>query len=89
MKLIKHYDCVIDYHLGKANVVANPFSRKSSNSLGHIRTVEKLLPDELRSLPLEVRIDENNLLVAHLKIKPIHIDSVDTIFCSINFKRRK
>ena len=29
MKLIKDYDCVIDYHPGKANVVANALSRKS------------------------------------------------------------
>ena len=29
MKLIKDFDCVIDYHLGKANVVANALSRKS------------------------------------------------------------
>ena len=28
MKLIKDYDCVIDYHLGKANVVADALSRK-------------------------------------------------------------
>ena len=28
MELIKDYDCVIDYHPGKANVVANALSRK-------------------------------------------------------------
>ena len=29
MELIKDYDCMIDYHLGKANVVADALSRKS------------------------------------------------------------
>ena len=29
MELIKDYDCVIDYHLGKANVVADALSKKS------------------------------------------------------------
>ena len=29
MELIKYYDCVIDYHLGKANVVVDSLSRKS------------------------------------------------------------
>ena len=29
MELIKDYDCVIDYHLGKANVVAKALSRKT------------------------------------------------------------
>ena len=33
MKLIKDYDCVIDYHLGKANVVADTLSRKSAQTL--------------------------------------------------------
>ena len=32
--------------------------------------------DELRSLPLELRIYENDLLIAHLKVKLIHIDKL-------------
>ena len=31
---------------------------------------------ELRSLPLELRIYKNDLLIAHLKVKPIHIDRI-------------
>ena len=33
MELIKDYDCVIDYHYGKANVVADALSRKSVQTL--------------------------------------------------------
>ena len=33
MELIKDYDCVIDYHPGKANVVADALSRKSIQML--------------------------------------------------------
>ena len=33
MELIKDYDCVIDYHPEKANVVANALSRKSVQTL--------------------------------------------------------
>ena len=33
MELIKDYDCVIDYHPGKANVVADALSRKSIQTL--------------------------------------------------------
>ena len=33
MELIKDYDCVIDYHDGKANVVADALSRKSVQTL--------------------------------------------------------
>ena len=33
MELIKDYDCVIDYHPGKANVVADALSRKTLQTL--------------------------------------------------------
>ena len=33
MELIKDYDCVIDYHPGKANVVANALSKKTVQTL--------------------------------------------------------
>ena len=33
MELIKDYDCVIDYHPGKANVVVDALSRKSIQML--------------------------------------------------------
>ena len=33
MELIKEYDCVIDYHPGKANEVADALSRKSIQML--------------------------------------------------------
>jgi hypothetical protein len=33
LKLIKDYDCKIDYHPSKANVVANTLSRKSTVEL--------------------------------------------------------
>ena len=33
MELIKDYDCIIDYHPGKANVVADALSRKFVQTL--------------------------------------------------------
>ena len=33
MELIKDYDCVIDYHPRKANVVADALSRKTMQTL--------------------------------------------------------
>ena len=33
MELIKYYDCVIDYHPGKANVVVDALSRKTMQIL--------------------------------------------------------
>ena len=36
MELLKDYDCTIDYHPGKANVVADALSRKSTGSLAYM-----------------------------------------------------
>ena len=33
LELFKYYDCIIDYHPGKANVVANSLSRKAMAAL--------------------------------------------------------
>ena len=37
MELLKDYDCTIEYHPGKANVVADALSRKSSSSIAHMQ----------------------------------------------------
>ena len=37
IKLLKDYDCIIQYHLGKMNVVADALNRKSVGSLAAIR----------------------------------------------------
>ena len=63
MELIKDYDCVIDYHSEKANVVANALSRKTVQMLralnaqlsltGDGTIIEKLVakPDLLNRVP--------------------------------------
>ena len=47
MELLKDYDCTIDYHLGKANVVADALSRKSTGSLAYMQTIQLPLMVEL------------------------------------------
>ncbi|KAL5752232.1 hypothetical protein ACOSQ2_022739 [Xanthoceras sorbifolium] len=56
MELIKDYDCVIDYHPGKANVVADALSRKSMQALRVMNAHLSLMNDgaiaaELRAKP--------------------------------------
>ena len=36
MELIKDYDCVIDYHSGKVNIVTNALSRKGKTIMNNI-----------------------------------------------------
>ena len=46
MELIKNYDYVIDYHPGKANVVADTLSRKSVQTLRALNAHLSLLDDD-------------------------------------------
>ena len=45
MELIKDYDCVIDYHPRKADVVADALSRKSVQTLRALNAHLSLLDD--------------------------------------------
>ena len=62
MKLLKDYDCTIDYHPGKANVEANALSRKSTSSLAYMRTIQLPLMVELRELGVELRMHASRAL---------------------------
>ena len=50
VELIKDYECTIEYHPGKANVVADALSRKSTGSISHLKAVYLPRLVELRSL---------------------------------------
>ena len=45
MELIKDYDCVIDYHPGKANVVVDALSRKTVQTLRALNAKLSLIND--------------------------------------------
>ena len=57
MELIKDYDCVIDYHLGKANVVAKALSRKSVQTLQALNVHFSLLDDDAMVAELIAKSD--------------------------------
>ena len=69
MELLKDYDCTIEYHPGKANVVADALSRKVGSSLAHLRVnyMENLIA--LRGLNADVQMNQRGALIATLKIR--------------------
>jgi phosphotransferase system HPr-like phosphotransfer protein len=54
LELIKDYDCEINYHSGKTNVVANALSQKSTVELAALGISQSRLIKELIGMGLEV-----------------------------------
>ena len=76
VELIKDYECTIEYHTGKANVVADALSRKSTSSISHLKAVYRPRLVELRSLGVRLELTDNGALLATFHICPILIDKI-------------
>ena len=76
MELLKDYDCTIDYHPGKANVVADALSRKSIGSLAYMQTIQLPLMVELRELGVELRMHALGALFSSFQLRPILVDHI-------------
>ena len=76
MELLKVYDCTIDYHPSKANVVADALSRKSTSSLAYMQTIQLPLMVELRELGVELGMHYSGALFASFKLRPILVDQI-------------
>ena len=76
IELIKDYDCTIEYHLGKANVVADALSRKPSSSLAQLKAEYLPMLVELRSMGVSLETAESGTLVAAFHVRPVLVDRV-------------
>jgi len=76
VKLIKDYDCVIDYHPGKANAVADALSRKGKTIMNDMEVKEQGSIMELKRMDLQLSVGPEGLLLAQLKIQSMLRDKV-------------
>ena len=76
MELIKDYDLIIDYHLGKANVVADALSRKPFVTMAHIRTVYVSLLLDMKTLGVSLDYDGCGSLVENFVVIPTLVDQI-------------
>ena len=68
IELLKDYDCIIQYHLRKANVVADALSRKSVGSLAAIKGCRRQLTEDLRSLQVHFRVLDSGALMTSFRV---------------------
>ena len=69
MELIKDLDCVINYHPGKANIVADALSRKSRSEISCLKALPHNLKINIEKLNMEIMLREVQALMAKLEIK--------------------
>ena len=79
IELLKDYDCIIRYHLRKANVVVDTLSRKYVGSLATIRGCQRKLLEDLRSLQVHIRFLDSRALVAHFRVQPDLVGRIKTL----------
>ena len=63
LKLIKDYDILIQYHSGKANVVADALSQKSTTNLACLVTSQRPLFIELERAKIEIVAPDTNMML--------------------------
>ena len=76
LELIKDYELVIEYQLGKANVIADALSRKSSTTLTHIKIIYVPILMDMRTLGLNLSYDGQGALLASFVVRPSLVDQI-------------
>ena len=66
----------IHYHPGKANVVADAFSRKSMKNLAILITHQSQLLKDIRKLKLDIRVYDSTVRLANMRVQPTLIERI-------------
>ena len=67
---------IIEYHLGKTNIVANALSRKSSATLAHICTAYVSLLIDIKALRINLDYDGHGALLANFVVRPSLMEQI-------------
>ena len=79
MELIKDYECVIHYHLGRANVVDDTVSRKSAKRLACIKCCQAELCAKMIVLGVEFEQQSTDVMLAHFRVRSLLLDRIQEL----------
>ncbi|KAI5341526.1 hypothetical protein L3X38_009401 [Prunus dulcis] len=92
LELIKDYDCTIEHHPGRANVVADALSRRSSGSVAYLRGRYLPLRVEMRKLRVGLGMDDQGALLTTLYVRPVLVERIlvaqsqDPLICTLRLE---
>ena len=76
LELTKDYDCTINYHPGKANVVADDLSRKPSSFSAALLTTKKKIILDLERMEIEVVMGHYEVYLASWSVQPTLVERI-------------
>ncbi|TYK01102.1 reverse transcriptase [Cucumis melo var. makuwa] len=76
LELIKDYDCTIEYHPSKANVVADALSRKSRLPKSALYGIRVALLNELRGSKAVVTTEDSGSLLAQFQVRSFLVTEI-------------
>ena len=76
LEFIKDYNCTIEYHQEKANVLADAMSKRPESSLSHMRSGYLSLLVDLRPLGVILEVEDSGASLATFHVRPLLVDQI-------------
>ena len=76
LELVKDYDCSINYHPSKANVVADALNRKPSSFSASLLTTRKEIIRDLERMEIEIVMGHYEAYLTSLSVQPTLVERI-------------